>query len=157
MSTATDTIESRLDPPKIQAMREAARSRYCEVVRKLPDDAVIPYAQQSIPHDRLHPIAFYNSLPSDRRVDAYRATIMVYYLSNKTIIPKTTQLEAALCLVFGQDCVVIAPTGFGKTLVIIMALLLRPLEGSLLIVPLKRLQQCQVSGSHSFRGLSLLR
>lgn len=146
-------MESFLNLLRNQALRETTRSKYCDGVRSLSEDGLVSYVQQIIPGDKLHPIVLYDFLPSNRRTDAYQATVMVYYLSKQMIIPHTTQLEATLCPIFGQDCIFIAPTGFGKTIVVIMGLPLHPREESLLLAPLKRLQQCQVSFSLLIRSV----
>lgn len=127
-----------------QVQQWPGRAEYCEMVRSLDDSNVESHVRNRIFHDKLPPFSFFDSLPADHQADAYRAIAMVSHLSYHAIIPKTTQIEAALACVYGCDCVVIAGTGFGKTLIVIMMLLLRPLRGSLLISPLKRIQKSQV-------------
>ena len=69
------------------------------------------------------------------------------------LIPHDFQLEAALKSLHGCDSVVIAGTGQGKTLCIVIPLLLHPSTMSIMISPLKRLQMMQVCTWHELSGL----
>lgn len=60
------------------------------------------------------------------------------------IIPRPWQLEAAGHVLQGKHIAVIAGTGSGKTMAIILPLLARPTFASLTISPLKRLMDLQV-------------
>ncbi|KAG1721041.1 hypothetical protein EDD22DRAFT_760609, partial [Suillus occidentalis] len=55
-----------------------------------------------------------------------RACLIIYVLTATVIIPRQFQLEAVLATLNGRDSIVTAGTGSGKTLCIIMPILLRP-------------------------------
>ncbi|KAG2353568.1 hypothetical protein BDR07DRAFT_1309106, partial [Suillus spraguei] len=69
-----------------------------------------------------------------------RACLTVYVLTSTVIVPRQFQLEAVLATLNGRDSVITAGTGSGKTLCIIIPILLRPGTVSITISPLKRLQ-----------------
>ncbi|KAG2044373.1 hypothetical protein BDR03DRAFT_850377 [Suillus americanus] len=60
------------------------------------------------------------------------------------IVPQQFQLEAVLATLNGQDTIITAGTGSGKTLCIIIPILLCPGTISMTISPLKHLQATQV-------------
>ncbi|KIM91510.1 hypothetical protein PILCRDRAFT_677 [Piloderma croceum F 1598] len=65
-------------------------------------------------------------------------------------VPQEFQLEAILRPLDGHNTVVSSATGSGKTMIMILLLLLHPMEHLILIVPLKRLQQAQLNAFTSF-------
>ncbi|KAI9573490.1 hypothetical protein HD554DRAFT_1980743, partial [Boletus coccyginus] len=64
--------------------------------------------------------------------------------------PHDFQLQASLAMLRGRDCVIIAGTGSGKTLCLLLPILLRPDLISVTISPLKRLQTTQVLESEQY-------
>ncbi|KAG2737040.1 P-loop containing nucleoside triphosphate hydrolase protein, partial [Suillus brevipes Sb2] len=58
--------------------------------------------------------------------------------------PREFQLEAVLATLNGRDSIITAGTGCGKTLCLILPIILRPDTISMTISPLKRLQITQV-------------
>jgi superfamily II DNA/RNA helicase len=76
-----------------------------------------------------------------------RAYLIVYSLSRGKMVPHQGQLESSLAAMSGRESIVIARTGYGKTLCIAIPLLLQPGTVTLTISPLKRLQHMQVCSS----------
>jgi ATP-dependent helicase YprA (DUF1998 family) len=91
------------------------------------------------------PINYIQTLNNNDRADALRACLIIYVLTATVIIPRQFQLEAVLATLNGRDSIVTAGTGSGKTLCIIMPILLRPGTVTMTISPLKRLQATQVT------------
>ena len=58
------------------------------------------------------------------RLDALRASLIVYHLSLHTIVPHSVQLEASLAILHGKDSIITAGTGSGKMLCQLIPLLL---------------------------------
>ncbi|KAG1893191.1 uncharacterized protein F5891DRAFT_963388 [Suillus fuscotomentosus] len=83
-------------------------------------------------------------------MDALRACLIVFVLTATIIVPRQFQLEAVLATLNGQDSVITAGTGSGKTLCIIIPILLRPGTISMTISPLKCLQATQVLKSTKY-------
>jgi superfamily II DNA helicase RecQ len=79
------------------------------------------------------------------RMHALRACLIVYALTETAIVPQQFQLEAVLATLNGQDTIITAGTGSGKTLCIIIPISLRPGTITMTISPLKRLQATQVT------------
>ncbi|KAH9953285.1 hypothetical protein BGW80DRAFT_1192669, partial [Lactifluus volemus] len=73
--------------------------------------------------------------------------VLLSTVTNGEKIPREFQLKAVLALLFGQDTLIDAGTGSGKTLCMILPALLDPTAMSLVISPLKRLQVLQVSST----------
>ncbi|KAG1723312.1 hypothetical protein EDD22DRAFT_790159, partial [Suillus occidentalis] len=73
-----------------------------------------------------------------------RACLIIYVLTATIIIPCQFQFEAVLATLNGRDSFVTAGTGSGKTLCIIIPILLHPGTVTMTISPLKRLQATQV-------------
>ncbi|KAG2123102.1 hypothetical protein BD769DRAFT_1296734, partial [Suillus cothurnatus] len=66
-----------------------------------------------------------------------RTCLIVFVLMATIIVPHQFQLKAVLATLNGQDGVKTAGTGSGKTLCIIIPILLRPGTISITISPLK--------------------
>jgi ATP-dependent helicase YprA (DUF1998 family) len=99
----------------------------------------------AIKHEQLPPEEFLHRISESQQIDVLRGCLLVHILSLGTKVPREFQLEAILGPLDGRDAVVSSATGSGKTMIMILLLLLRPKEHAILIVPLKRLQQAQVS------------
>jgi replicative superfamily II helicase len=97
-----------------------------------------------------------DNLSNDQRVEVLRACLLVYKLSNGRAIPREFQLQVVLQSLTSRDCVVSSGTGSGKTLIMIILLLLRPMEAVILVVPLKRLQHSQLEAFTSFGILTVI-
>jgi ATP-dependent helicase YprA (DUF1998 family) len=87
--------------------------------------------------------AFLGKLSVSIAADVHRAVLLIYLRSLGKIIPRDFQLETLAESLLGRDGLITAATGSGKTLIMIMIALIRPKAFSLVIVPLKRLQQTQ--------------
>ncbi|KAF8549728.1 hypothetical protein OG21DRAFT_1369605, partial [Imleria badia] len=68
-----------------------------------------------------------------------QACLIVSFLTEGRVVPCVFQIQASLEVLHRRDCVVIAGTGSGKTLCLLIPLLLRPETISITISPLKRL------------------
>ncbi|KAF5311724.1 hypothetical protein D9611_009450 [Ephemerocybe angulata] len=84
----------------------------------------------------------------DYSVEPYciRLCLLVWIASQFTQIPKLLQLKASLAFLHKKDSLLYAGTGFGKTLIIVMANILENASSkavTITISPLKRLQQSQ--------------
>ncbi len=92
------------------------------------------------------PLGYILLFPIEKRVVLYRFCLLAYYATGGAEVPRENQLKAALASYEGQDSLVIAGTGSGKTLVIALLLLINsvPDRVSITVSPLKRLQVTQV-------------
>lgn len=86
-----------------------------------------------------------NSLDSDQNqnLDAFRACLLVFSVTDGRIIPRQFQLKAGLTAFWGKHSIVNAGTGSGKTLSMAIPLLMDPQAVAIIISPLKRLQVAQ--------------
>ncbi|KIK77065.1 hypothetical protein PAXRUDRAFT_167949, partial [Paxillus rubicundulus Ve08.2h10] len=73
-----------------------------------------------------------------------RACLIVLLLTDGCVIPHVFQLEASLAMLHQCDCVIIAGTGSGKTLCLLIPIFLCPESISIMISRLKHLQTTQV-------------
>ena len=101
-------------------------------------------ARTAIKPDQLPPNEFLNHISEIQQANVLRGCLLVHVLSRGTKVPREFQLDATLGPLDGHDVIVSSATGSGKTMIMILLLLLRPKEHTILIVPLKRLQQAQV-------------
>jgi len=102
-------------------------------------------APRIIPQYQLPSDEFIGTLNVKQKMDVLRGCLLVYVLSKGKAVPRDFQLQTCLGPLDGRDTVLCSGTGSGKTLVLILLLLLRPNDISLLVVPLKRLQLVQVN------------
>jgi superfamily II DNA or RNA helicase len=106
-------------------------------------DALEDIARQVL-QERL-PIDHISTLEDPDKIDALRACLIVYALTSTKIVPRTFQLQASIATLNGRDTIITAGTGCGKTLCLLIPMLLRPNTISLTISPLKRLQTTQAN------------
>jgi hypothetical protein len=85
-----------------------------------------------------------NILSPNERTNVLKACLIVFMLSDSTIITRQLQLQAALAELAALDSKVISGTGSGKTLAIAIPHILCQARVSFVISPLKRLQITQV-------------
>jgi hypothetical protein len=93
------------------------------------------------------PTTYLEKLSKEDRITASRACLLAWAVTGGIQIPRELQLRACLETYHGRDSLINAGTGSGKTLPIVLNLLLDdPRENgiSLTISPLKRLQVTQV-------------
>jgi hypothetical protein len=87
----------------------------------------------------------YLATPAEEdRTYALQACLIVFIVTRFTIVPRVFQLQASLAILNGRDNIITAGTGSGKTLCLLVPILLRPDSISITISPLKRLQVTQV-------------
>jgi len=115
-----------------------------EAVRSAPLEALKDIVRTTITLEQRPPAEFLCRISESQQLDVLRGCLLVHILSHGTKVPRAFQLEAILGPLDGRDVVVSSATGSGKTLIMILLLLLRPVEHAILIVPLKRLQQAQL-------------
>ncbi|KAG6843060.1 hypothetical protein H0H93_002422, partial [Arthromyces matolae] len=123
-------------------LRLAEKLKY---VREMPQEQLLQLVNQEIPSEKL-PSVYLEQLDDADRSTAYRACMLAWIVTERTQVPRELQLRAFLATFHGHDSLISAGTGSGKTLVIILSLLLdNPAEHSLSITisPLKRLQATQ--------------
>ncbi|KIK73603.1 hypothetical protein PAXRUDRAFT_586170 [Paxillus rubicundulus Ve08.2h10] len=73
------------------------------------------------------PLGFLAALSDEsHKVDALRACMIIYLVTATAIVPREFQLQASLAILNGKDSIITAGTGSGKTLCILIPLLLRP-------------------------------
>ena len=120
-------------------------SQLVTVVRSAELPTLRLLAQEAIQPELFPPADFLNGLTNSQQIDVFRGCLLVHILSLGTKVPRKFQLEAVLGSLSGQDGVISSGSGSGKTMIMILLLLLRPKEMAILIVPLKRLQNSQVT------------
>ncbi|KAJ7893310.1 P-loop containing nucleoside triphosphate hydrolase protein [Mycena olivaceomarginata] len=110
--------------------------------RTLPKLRFLAY--DLLPSDTL-PHAYLDSLSDLHATIAPKACLLVYFSSQRRVVPRQFQLEASIALSDGRDVVVDSGTGSGKTLCQIIPNLLYPNTTSVTVSPLKRLQIVQAA------------
>ena len=104
------------------------------------------------------PSDYLDQLNEKDRLTARRACLLAWFVTGGTQVPRDIQLQSCLAMFNGQDSLVYAGTGSGKTLPIALNILLEdPAKKrvTLTISPLKRLQITQVISYHpSFSHLT---
>lgn len=106
-------------------------------------------------HERL-PMSFLDALEEHDRLTCYRAALVCYSVTNSTQVPREMQFKVVLANRNGEDCLVSAGTGSGKTLPIALNVLLDDPDAHLVtltISPLKRLQVTQETDFNSRYGI----
>ncbi|KIM55652.1 hypothetical protein SCLCIDRAFT_17356 [Scleroderma citrinum Foug A] len=84
------------------------------------------------------------TLNAEDKIDSLRACIIVHNITSGKIVPRPVQLQASLALLHESDVLITAGTGSGKTLCLLLPMLLRPRSMSITISSLKCLQATQV-------------
>jgi len=119
-----------------------------EDIRHASEDTVIQSAWRL--GDRL-PSDYLARLSDQDKLNAARACLIVSAITEGRVVPRVFQLEASLAMLNRRDCVTIAGTGSGKTLCILIPILLHPGNSvSVTVSPLKRLQTTQVLESERY-------
>ncbi|KAH9009895.1 P-loop containing nucleoside triphosphate hydrolase protein [Lactarius hengduanensis] len=107
------------------------------------------------PRSRL-PVSFLEALDEDDRLICYRAALICYSVTGSTQVPREMQFKVVLANRNGEDCLVSAGTGSGKTLPIALNALLDDPNAHLVTLtlsPLKRLQVTQENDFNSRYGI----
>jgi hypothetical protein len=86
----------------------------------------------------------------DLRQDILRACLLVSSVSNCSVIPRKFQLEAGLAAYRGRSTIINAGTGSGKTLSMVIPLLMDQTAVTIIISPLKRLHSTQAKALEQF-------
>ena len=91
-----------------------------------------------------------SSLDPDPCLDALRACLLVFSVSDGRVVPREFQLTAGLAAFRRKHAIVNAGTGSGKTLSMVIPLLMDLEAVSIIISPLKRLQTTQAEELERF-------
>lgn len=140
MANAQQTLASqRFDLP------ESLKAELQDVY-ELSENDLASTARQLLPAASLETLLVYiATLSAHDQAVALRATLLLQVVSQKSKIPRTMQLECVRAIMARQDSLVTAGTGSGKTIAMLLAVLLDPLSITLVVSPLIRLQINQVS------------
>jgi len=88
--------------------------------------------------------AFVACLMPEQKDIMFEAFFWLYYLSNGFKIPRPFQLDFTLALREGRDVVLRAGTGYGKTIAMVLPIILSWGQVAITISPLELLQETQV-------------
>jgi ATP-dependent helicase YprA (DUF1998 family) len=138
------------EPPELDSLNPLLQTEVTELIlanvktiRALTPERLPEFTRNLIPQDRMPTTAFMKALSPSERMEALLACLLVWTLSNSTVVPREFQLKVALAAISGRDTVVRAGTGQGKTLAMVILMLLRPDAMAMIISPLKHLQSTQ--------------
>jgi ATP-dependent helicase YprA (DUF1998 family) len=115
-------------------------------IRALPPHELNELFEQVIPRSKA-PSEYMDTLSKEDQLVAHRACLLSWFVTAGTQVPREIQLRSCLATSNGQDSLLYAGTGSGKTLPIALNILLEDLEKNyvtITISPLKRLQITQV-------------
>ncbi|KAJ3536083.1 hypothetical protein NMY22_g6193 [Coprinellus aureogranulatus] len=130
------------DDPRLQ---NVAKSDVLESFRTLPEADIEQYYAELVPPELTLPEAFWSALDANQRAIALRLCLLAFVSSDFTVLPRAFQLQAAIAIITGNDCLVDVGTGSGKTLVMVLLALYYSKRTLLVVSPLKRLQVLQVA------------
>lgn len=91
-----------------------------------------------------------SSLDPEPHLDALRACLLVFSVSDGRVIPRKFQLTAGLAAFRQKHAIINAGTGSGKTLSMVIPLLMDPEAVAIIVSPLKRLQTAQAEELERF-------
>ena len=74
-------------------------------------------------HDRL-PRSYLATLSDNEKINTLRACLIIWILTQGTIVPHVFQIQASLAMLQRCDSVITAGTGSGKTLCLLIPMLL---------------------------------
>jgi hypothetical protein len=99
-------------------------------IRELDDNDIWRVSHRIIQHEKLPSSSFPLSVSTLAvvylRTTCMRACLLIFTVTQGHVVPRQFQLEAALETIKGSDSIVIAKTGHGKTLCIVIPLILQP-------------------------------
>jgi hypothetical protein len=127
------------EPQSLQALLGVA----IDAILALDLAALSEITPNIIPENQYPSAVVLDSFSNAIKADLLRACLLIFFLSLGKMVPRHFQLEAIAHTLTGQDGLVTAATGSGKTLIMAALSLLRPNDKTVLIVPLKRLQASQ--------------
>ncbi|KAF8995196.1 P-loop containing nucleoside triphosphate hydrolase protein [Cyathus striatus] len=108
-----------------------------------------------IPSDKALPSDFWNKFTKKEQLFGLKASLALLVASNFEKVPREFQLEATMALCTMKDALVDVGTGYGKTFCMIIPALLFPHHVTLVISPLKKLQEMQVLEFQAYGILAL--
>lgn len=129
-----------MDPPNSIPMEDQLQA-----IRDLPDANLAAACSDLIPADLMPSSLYLQSLTPTEAFIVYRSCMLLYLVTNKSLVPRQFQLEATVAMMSGRDSLINAGTGTGKTICMVLPQLLDPDAISIVVSPLKRLQMNQVS------------
>jgi hypothetical protein len=133
--------------PFLDTMTDPCNSQIQTVIQTIHETSLGQLqaaADELIPCNLMPPAEFIQALSLTERMIVFKACLIVFVLSENTMVPRQLQLQAALAEFAGFDSNVISGTGSGKTLAIAILHILLPDWVSFIISPLNQLQVTQV-------------
>jgi len=135
----SDPLSSRLKLP--DELRDQMQEVY-----DMPSADLLAHAEAII-QDNLDPLRSFliSLLPNGNEIAlVLRAILLLYTVTASAKVPRQMQLESLLLVMANLDSLVNTGTGSGKTICMVLPVLLDPTSIALVISPLKRLQINQV-------------
>lgn len=111
--------------------------------------------EATIPCSRQHSNAFWTTCNKKEKLIGYKASMAMYIVTKRIIVPREFQLKATMAVCTGKDALIDAGTGSGKTFCMVLPALLNPKDQTIVITPLRKLQDMQVLEFQKY-GLSTL-
>ncbi|RXW23982.1 hypothetical protein EST38_g1897 [Candolleomyces aberdarensis] len=109
-----------------------------------------------IPAEKAVKTEFWKEYSEDEELYGKKASLALYVASgSRRIVPREFQLKAVIALCTGKDALVDVGTGYGKTFCMVLPALLSPGSISLVVSPLKKLQEMQVIEFQAYGILAL--
>ncbi|KAF9002366.1 hypothetical protein BDQ17DRAFT_1390784 [Cyathus striatus] len=106
-----------------------------------------------IPSDKALPSDFWNKFTKKEQLFGLKASLALLIASNFEKVSREFQLEATMALCTMKNALVDVGTGYGKTFCMIIPALLFPRHVTLVISPLKKLQEMQDINSGAYSVL----
>ncbi|KJA21728.1 hypothetical protein HYPSUDRAFT_139978 [Hypholoma sublateritium FD-334 SS-4] len=119
-------------------------SKKLERLRNLPKELVQAEFELTIPPELAPSALFWEPYTQDQKITGYMACLLLWEVSSGCLVPQEFQLQSTIALTSGKDCLVDIGTGYGKTICMILPCLLAPRTISMIVSPLKHLQDLQV-------------
>ncbi|EIW79496.1 P-loop containing nucleoside triphosphate hydrolase protein [Coniophora puteana RWD-64-598 SS2] len=124
-----------------------------EHIYNLQADDLLGFARERL-GSRLESLDGYlKELDSKQLQDALRASLLLFTVSREQMVPREMQLDCLHSMAARKNSMVNASTGSGKTIAMLLPILLEPEGISLVISPLKQLQTNQVT-EFAFFGIA---
>ncbi|KAF6759189.1 II DNA helicase [Ephemerocybe angulata] len=108
-----------------------------------------------IPKEKALASSFWDTYTQPQQLIGLKACLAIYVTSDRRIFPREFQLKATMGLCAGKNVLIDVGTGYGKTFCMILPALLHPRRITIVISPLKKLQEMQVLEFRA-RGASAL-
>ena len=127
------------------------RATYTDIWSRTPESSRNLCEEVCTGDGHFEVLRWIDSLGSNQQLDALRACLIVFSVTDGRVFPRQFQLEAGLAAYQGKNSIVTAGTGSGKTLSMVIPLLMNPEAVGIIISPLKRLQSTQARELERFQ------